>query len=71
MGVIAAIAAVVLGLLISEVKGHFDIANRDIQALGADLIVLDRTLRFYGPDAAHARFAGPLYGTRAGGDLSI
>jgi hypothetical protein len=55
MGVIATITAVVLGLLISGVKGHFDIANRDVQALGADLIVLDRTLRFYGPDAAHAR----------------
>ena len=55
MGVIATTTAVVLGLLISGVKGHFDIANRDVQGLGADLIVLDRTLRFYGPDAAHAR----------------
>jgi len=55
MGVIATTTAVVLGLLISGVKGHFDIANRDVQALGVDLIVLDRTLRFYGPDAAYAR----------------
>ena len=63
MGVIATTTAVVLGLLISGVKGHFDIANRDVQALGVYLIVLDRTLRFYGPDAAHAR--------RAERDLSI
>jgi hypothetical protein len=55
MGVLATITAVVLALLINSVKGHFDLANRDVQALGADLIVLDRTLRFYGPDAAHAR----------------
>jgi hypothetical protein len=55
MGVIATITAVVVGLLISSVKGHFDLVNRDVQAFGADLIVLDRTLRFYGPDAAHAR----------------
>jgi hypothetical protein len=55
MGVIATITAVVVGLLISSVKGHFDLVNRDVQAFGADLIVLDRTLRLYGPDATHAR----------------
>src|SRR5215472_14552063 len=55
MGVIATITAVVLGLLVSSVKGSFDLASRDVQALAADLIVLDRTLHFYGPDAAHAR----------------
>ena len=53
MGVIATITAVVLGLLISSVKGSF--ASHDVQALAADLIVLDRTLRFYGPGAAHTR----------------
>jgi hypothetical protein len=55
IGVIATITAVVLGLLISSVKGSFDRGSGDVQALAADLIVLDRTLRFYGPDAAHAR----------------
>jgi hypothetical protein len=55
VGVIATITAVVLGLLISSVKGSFDLASRDVQALAADLIVLDRTLHFYGPDAARAR----------------
>jgi hypothetical protein len=55
IGVIATTTAVVLGLLISSVKDHFDQANRDVQALGAELTVLDRTLRLYGPDAAHAR----------------
>jgi hypothetical protein len=55
MGVIATITAVVLGLLVSSVKGHFDQANRDVQELGADLMVLDRTLRLYGPDAVRAR----------------
>ena len=55
IGVIATTTAVVLGLLITSVKGHFDQANRDVQALAAELTVLDRTLRLYGPDAAHAR----------------
>ena len=40
VGVIATITAVVLGLLISSVKGSFDLASRDVQALAADLIVL-------------------------------
>ena len=55
MGVIATTTAVVLGLLITSVKGHFDQANRDVQALAAELTVLDRTLRLHGPDAARAR----------------
>src|SRR5215471_5651630 len=55
IGVVATITAVVLGLLISSVKGSFDLASGDVQGLAADLVVLDRTLRFYGPDAAHAR----------------
>jgi hypothetical protein len=54
-GVIATLTAVVLGLLISGVKGHLDLENRDLQAYGARLILLDRTLRRYGPNAAHAR----------------
>src|SRR5215469_8140994 len=55
VGVVATITAVVLGLLISSVKGSFDLATRDVQGLAADLVVLDRTLHFYGSDAAHAR----------------
>jgi hypothetical protein len=55
VGVVATITAVVLGLLISSVKSSFDLATRDVQGLAADLVVLDRTLRFYGTDAAHAR----------------
>jgi hypothetical protein len=65
MGVIATITAVVLGLLISSVKGSFDLASRDVQALAAELIVLDRALRFYGPDAAHARDLLARYTGRA------
>jgi hypothetical protein len=48
MGVIATITAIVLGLLVSSVNGSFDLASRDVQALAADLIVLD-------PRCAHAR----------------
>ena len=72
MGMIATITAVVLGLLISSVKGSFDLASRDVQALAADLIVLDRTLHFLRPQCrTRPRFVGALYGPRAGGDLAI
>jgi hypothetical protein len=54
--VIATITAVVLGLLIRSVKGSFDLASCDVQALAGELILLDRTLRFHGgPNAVPAR----------------
>lgn len=55
VGVVATTAALVLGLLISSVKGGFDQVNHDVQAFATKLILLDRTLRLYGPGAEDAR----------------
>jgi hypothetical protein len=55
IGMIATITALVLGLLISSVKGSFDQVSRDVQVFAAELILVDRALRFYGLGAEDAR----------------
>ena len=55
IGMMATITALVLGLLISSVKGSFDQVSRDVQVFAAELILVDRALRFYGPGAEDAR----------------
>ena len=54
-GVIATITALVLGLLVSSAKSSFDAMNTRITQAGASVIVLDRVLAEYGPDAKNAR----------------
>lgn len=55
IGMMATITALVLGLLISSVKGSFDQVSRDVQVFAAELILVDRALRFYGLGAEDAR----------------
>ncbi|HYZ63293.1 MAG TPA: hypothetical protein VE650_12645 [Acetobacteraceae bacterium] len=55
VGVVATITALVLGLLISSVKGGFDQVNHDVQTFATRLILTDRALRLYGPGAEEAR----------------
>jgi hypothetical protein len=55
MGLLATLAALVLGLLIASAKSSFDIKEDEIKEGAAKLILLDRTLRHYGPDADQAR----------------
>ena len=55
IGVIATMAALVLGLLVSSAKGSFDRMDDGITRLGAKLIQLDRTLVHYGPEAGELR----------------
>ena len=55
IGMMATITALVLGLLISSVKGSFDQVSRDVQVFAAELILVDRALRFYGVGAEDAR----------------
>src|SRR3954453_11570747 len=55
IGLVATITALVLGLLITSVKGSFDRVAHDVQAFATELILLDRTLRSYGPGADDAR----------------
>jgi fluoride ion exporter CrcB/FEX len=50
IGLIATLAALVLGLMIASAKNSFDIRSEEVRESAARLIVLDRSLRQYGPE---------------------
>lgn len=54
-GLLATLAALVLGLLVASAKSSFDARADEIKHSAARIIVLDRNLRSYGPDAKDAR----------------
>jgi hypothetical protein len=54
-GLIATIAALVLGLLITAAKGSFDTQTGQVRQITADLILLDNILGQYGPEARAIR----------------
>ncbi len=54
-GLIATMAALVLGLLIGGAKSAFDAQRSGFQQLATNLILLDRALAHYGPEAKPAR----------------
>jgi hypothetical protein len=54
-GLIATIAALVLGLLIASAKGSFDTRSGQIKQLTANIILLDNLLAQYGPEARPVR----------------
>ena len=51
VGLIATIAALVLGLLIAAAKSSFDTKNTQVKQITADIILLDNLLAQYGPEA--------------------
>ena len=55
MGLIATMAALVLGLLIASAKSAYDRQSTELVELAAEIIQLDRILSLYGPDAQPAR----------------
>jgi hypothetical protein len=55
MGVIATISAMTIGLLLAAAKGSFESKNVELRQFSADLILLDRQLAHYGPEAKEAR----------------
>jgi hypothetical protein len=55
MGLIGTIAALVLGLLIASAKSSFDTQRNGLAQLSANLILLDRILAHYGPEAKECR----------------
>jgi len=57
MGLIATMTAVLLGLLITSAKGTYDTAESEVMQMAAKVALLDRVLRFYGPETADARHA--------------
>lgn len=54
-GLIATMAALVLGLLISSAKSSFDTTSGDIERNAAGVINLDRALADYGPETQELR----------------
>jgi Protein of unknown function (DUF4239) len=55
MGLIATLAALVLGLLIATAKGSYDTQGSAVKEYAANVILLDRILRQYGPETKEAR----------------
>jgi hypothetical protein len=56
-GLLATLAALVLGLLVASAKSAFDAQESGFQQLSANIVVLDRMLAHYGPEAIQAREA--------------
>jgi hypothetical protein len=54
-GLIATIAALVLGLLVSSAKNSFDTANGELMQNAATVIQFDRVLANYGPETQETR----------------
>ena len=55
MGLIATMAALVLGLLISSAHTAYDAQEAEIRQLGVHVFQLDRILVHFGPQGAEAR----------------
>ena len=55
MGLIATMAALVLGLLIASAKNSYDIQRSELTQISASIIVLDRLMSNYGPETKEAR----------------
>jgi len=57
MGLIATIAALVLSLLIASAHSAYDTQESEVRQLAVHVVLLDRLLARYGPEAADARTA--------------
>lgn len=55
MGVVALLAALVLGLLVANTKASFDLRSQEVQQFSANLSLLDRELMHFGANAAKTR----------------
>jgi hypothetical protein len=55
MGLVATMAAIALGLLIASAKTSFDTQNIELTDMSSRVILLDRVLAHYGPEANEAR----------------
>jgi len=55
MGLVATMAALVLGLLIASAKSAYEAQRSGFEQMAANLILLDTALAHFGPDAGEAR----------------
>jgi hypothetical protein len=54
-GLVATMAALVLGLLISSAKSSFDMQNNQVIDLSANVVLMDRMMAHYGPETKDLR----------------
>jgi hypothetical protein len=55
MGLVATMSALVLGLLVSSAKASFDTQGAEVQEMSVKVLLLDRGLAHYGPEAKETR----------------
>ncbi|WP_246088433.1 DUF4239 domain-containing protein [Phreatobacter stygius] len=55
INIFVVMTSLVLGLLITSVKRNFDSIDTNVHSFATEMILFDRALRFYGPEAAGAR----------------
>ena len=55
VGLVGTMSALVLGLLVASTKGSYDAHRAELTQIAANVILLDRVLVHYGPEAAEAR----------------
>jgi hypothetical protein len=55
IGVIATMAALVLGLLVASAKNFYDAQSSELTQLSANVVMLDRVLGQYGPETKEVR----------------
>jgi hypothetical protein len=67
-GLIGTMAALVLGLLVGSTKGSYDTQKAELTQMSAKIILLDRALAHFGPEAKDARQQLKL---AAGGILGV
>src|SRR5438034_11630101 len=55
MGLVATMAALVLGLLVASTKGAYDTQKGEVTQMAAKIVFLDRVLADYGSESAESR----------------
>src|SRR5436190_12190359 len=55
MGLVATMAALVLGLLVASTKGAYDTQKNEVTQMSAKTVFLDRVLANYGSESAESR----------------
>jgi len=54
MGMVATLSALVIGLLVASAKSSFDTKDAELKRFASNIILLDRQLAHYGPEAREA-----------------
>ena len=55
MGLVATMAALVLGLLVASAKGSYEAQSSELIQMSANIALLDRVMAHYGPETKEAR----------------